>query len=74
MAAIADGLPPSPARDAPGYPEALDGVARRAPSRRADDRYARAEDMRGALGRAAAAHGSPQPRGAAAVIARCAEG
>ncbi|MFO0603273.1 MAG: serine/threonine-protein kinase [Polyangiales bacterium] len=75
MAAIADGPPPSPARDAPGYPEALDGVARRALARRADDRYARAEDMRGALDEAAAAHGVARSREAlAAVIARCAEG
>jgi serine/threonine-protein kinase len=72
MAAIADGALPSPARDAPGYPEALDAVARRALARHADERYASAREMLDALDAAAAAHGIARGREAlAAVIARC---
>jgi serine/threonine protein kinase len=72
MAAIADGALPSPARDAPGYPEALDAVARRALARHADERYASAREMLAALDAATIEHGVARaPEALAAVIAGC---
>ena len=72
MAAIADGPLPSPARDAPGYPDGLDAVARRALARHAEERYASAREMLDALDAAAAAHGVARgPEALAAVIAGC---
>jgi serine/threonine protein kinase len=72
MAAIADGPLPSPARDAPGYPAALDAVVRRGLARDPDARYPDAAAMRRDLDGALAAHGVARSREAlAAVIARC---
>jgi serine/threonine-protein kinase len=66
MAAVVDGPTPSPAGEHKGYPPALDVVVRTALARTADDRFADARSMLGALDGALAAHGLSRGRWALA--------
>jgi serine/threonine-protein kinase len=62
MAAIAEGPTPSPARDVPGYPPALDLVVRRALARVPSLRFESAAAMGHSLEDAAAVLGLPAAR------------